>query len=433
MLFSRVAHVLPKTEEGGKMAVKKLTKASIDALIRSHSGPRKEYWDTEIKGFGLRVTERKAVYIFGYRPGGGRGASQKKITFGSVGEFTPSEARERARRIAAEVASGGDPAAAIADRRAAPTVAELMDRYLSDHAEAHKKASSLKADRIHIRNAILPALGQRKVADIGPADIEKLHKSKRETPIAANRVLALLSKAFNLAERWNYRERYSNPCIDVKKFKENKRERMMQPDEIGRFAHALGLAERGQLPNARGGLRSISPYAVWAIRLIYFTGARKDEILGLRWDHVNLERAQLELPDSKTGAKIVLLNPAALEVLGQIERVDGNPHVIVGAKPGAHMVNIKDAWAAICEAGNLIDLRIHDLRHNFGAHAVSNGVSTPMLGSLLGHKQLSTTQRYSHFQNDPARAANELIGQKLAEALKAESSEAKKVVKFPGK
>lgn len=415
------------------MPVLKLTKSTVDRLARNHSGPRIDYRDTEIKGFVARVSKTKVSFAFAYRLGGGRDATQKKAPIGDLGAVTPAQARETAKKYAAIVAQGGDPAGAIAEKRAAPTVASLMDRYRSDHAEVHKKASSTYQDERRIQTKILPALGKKKVAEVSHSDIERLHIKLKATPYEANRVLALLSKIFNLSETWGLRPRGSNPCADVKKYKEHRRERVLSMDDIARLARVLKQAERGPIQNENGREVSISPYFVWAVRLLYLTGARLNEIVKLRWKDVNFERAQLELPDSKTGAKVVLLSAPALEVLGQITRVTGNPYVIVGGKPGAHLVNMKDPWNVVRHRAGLDDVRLHDLRHNLGAFAASSGHSLPVIGEILGHTQVATTQRYAHFQDDPLRAEAEKIGQKLAEALKVESPEAKKVVKFPGK
>jgi integrase len=300
---------------------------------------------------------------------------------------------------------------------------ELFDRYLTDHAEAHKKPRSIEQDRRLIDVHLRTALGAKKIIDVARADIASLHKKLAETPYQANRALALLSKAMNLAESWGLRPDGSNPCRHVKKYREKKRERFLSAQELARLGETLAAAEFGEVTFEResrsgGRIQSpISPNAIAAIRLLIFTGARRDEILSLRWDYVNFDQSRLELPDSKTGAKFIYLPAPALAILSGLPRKDGNPHVIVGAKDGAHLVNLKDPWSAIRNAAGLSDVRIHDLRHSFASVAAGGGMSLPVIGALLGHKDTATTARYAHLSDDPLRAAVNTIGSKIADAM----------------
>src|SRR4051794_32039609 len=143
----------------------------------------------------------------------------------------------------------------------------------------------------------------------------------------------VVSKMFNLAERWGLRPDGSNPCHHVEKFAERKRERMLSPAELARLGDALGSYE-GSL------------FAVAAIKLLVFTGARLGEILHLEWSWVDFERGEARLPDSKSGAKTLHLPPPALAVLSELPRLDGNSHVIVGQKTGAALVNLEKPWRA---------------------------------------------------------------------------------------
>ena len=151
-----------------------------------------------------------------------------------------------------------------------------------------------------------------------------------------------------------------------------------------------------------------------AIRLLTFTGARKSEILTLRWDWVDFENKRLNLPDSKTGEKSIYLNAPALEVLSNIPRMQGNPFVIVGAKPGQRLVNIQKPWNRVRIDAGMPDLRLHDLRHTFASIAVMGGMSLPMVGALLGHKNARTTQRYAHLAGDPIQSAAEKVGHAIS-------------------
>ena len=148
-----------------------------------------------------------------------------------------------------------------------------------------------------------------------PSLVAHMHLSFRETPYAANRALAVLSGMMKWAEQQGYRPRGSNPIKGLERFREQKRERFLSEVELRRLGDALTAAEA-----------KASPFAIAAIRLLMFTGARRDEILTLRWEHVDLERGLLLLPDSKTGKKPIVLNAPAAALLAGLPRITGNPH-----------------------------------------------------------------------------------------------------------
>jgi integrase len=137
---------------------------------------------------------------------------------------------------------------------------------------------------------------------------------------------------------------------------------------------------------------------------------RRNEILTLRWEHVSEEHESLFLPDSKTGRKAVHLSPPALALLQAIPRLEGNPYVICGERPGRHLVNIEKPWRRIRAAAKLDDVRLHDLRHSFASVAASGGQSLIVIGKMLGHSQPATTARYAHLADDPVKAASDTVG-----------------------
>jgi integrase len=389
----------------------KITKRTVDALKPGPGGAEAMVWDTEVKGFGVRVQRGGSrSYIVHYRVGSGRGAPLRKVTIGKHGApFTPETARSEAKRLLGLVEGGADPGADKIARKEAPTVADLAERFLAEHADAKRKTSTAAQYRRVLGLMILPALGKRKIVDIVRHDIAKLHHSLRSTPYQANRMLAVLSKMLNLAEQWGLRPDGSNPCRHVEKFKERKRERMLSPAELGRLGDALA---------SYGG----SPYAVAAVKLLVFTGARLGEILGLEWKWIDFERGEARLPDSKTGAKTLHLPPPALAVLAELPRLDGNPHVVIGGKPGAALVNLEKPWRAIRAVAGLDDVRLHDLRHAFASVAASSGMGLPIIGKMLGHTQAATTHRYAHLASDPVKAAAAAVAGKIAAAMTSSKS-----------
>jgi integrase len=280
----------------------------------------------------------------------------------------------------------------------------LAKRFLAEHVATKTKPSTAIEYRRVLDTIIVPAIGAKRVRDITRADVSRLHHAHRDTPYAANRALAILSKMFTLAEKWGERPDGSNPCRHVEKYAELKRERMLSADEFSRLAEAL--REPGR-----------PPYVVAAIKLLIFTGARLSEVLGLRWEWVDFERGEARLPDSKTGAKTLHLPAPALAVLAELPRAAGNPFVVVGHIKGAHLVNIEKPWRAVRKSAGLTGVRLHDLRHAFASVAASSGMGLPIIGKMLGHTQAATTHRYAHLASDPVKAAATAVAGKIAAAM----------------
>ncbi len=232
-------------------------------------------------------------------------------------------------------------------------------------------------------------------------------------PIAANRCLALLSKMLNLAEAWGLRPDGSNPTRHVAKYRERKVERFLSNVEFARLGTVLEEAAR------TGEHASV----VAAIRLLILTGARRDEILSLRWEHVDFERGCLRLPDSKTGAKTIPLGAPALELLADLPRLNDNPYVLPGARPGRHYVGLGKAWRRLRAKAELPDVRLHDLRHSYASVGAGQNESLHVIGALLGHRDTASTQRYAHLSDDPMRAAADRISGHLAAAMAGKSGE----------
>lgn len=303
----------------------------------------------------------------------------------------------------AAVRAGGDPSR---DRRSGRgTFGELANRYLWEHAEARKRASAIASDRSLLRRVLVPKLGAAPTTKITREDVTRLHHELRETPIQANRTLALLSKIMNLAEFWGLRPDGSNPCRHVQRFREVKRERFLSSAETAKLADALaGLEAEAK----------ITATVAAAIRLLLFTGARRGEICGLRWEHVDFERGYLRLPDSKTGAKTIALNAPALQVLASLPR---RSEWVLPTKQGDRPVDLSRPWDVIRESAELPNLRIHDLRHSHASVLAAAGVSLLVIGRILGHKVPATTARYAHRADNPVREAAEIAGARIAVAM----------------
>lgn len=379
----------------------KLTKRAVDALKPDHTD--RLIFDDEIPRFGLRIM-RSGIksYIIQYRSDG----HTRRYTFGKHGPITPDEARTRARQLLAAVDRGEDPSLARQERRAAPTVAELCARFLSEYVPHRCKPSTQREYRRSVELFIVPKLGSLKAVDVQRRHISDVHYQLRDIPYQANRTLGVLSKLFNLAEVWDVRSDGSNPCRHVEKYKEEKRERFLSGAELARLGRILTEAEQ---------TGAESPSVIAALRLLLLTGCRLGEIQTLKWDYV--QGSVLLLPDSKTGAKSVAIGQAVLDVLARIPQQPGNSYVITGKRPGSHLTDLERPWRRIRTRAALPDVRIHDLRHSFASSAVGLGVSLPMIGKLLGHNQVQTTARYAHLAHEPVRSAADRISAEIAHAL----------------
>jgi integrase len=388
-----------------------LTKKLIDSI---QSGTTATYvWDDQLAGFGVRVLPSgKRSYVAKYSVGGGRASRQRWYQLGVHGQITCEQARQLAQQVFASVARGEDPQKSRLEKRSAPTVVDLWARYQAEHLP-RKKPSSADDDAALARLYLLPALGGFKLADVSRNDISRLHHQLSDRPYRANRLLALISKMFNLAELWGYRPDNSNPTRHVVKFAEKARQRYLSSDEVGKLALALSDA-------AAAG--EITVDMASAIRLLLLTGARLNEILGAQWDWLDWDAKIIRLPDSKTGAKPIFLSEQALAVLEQ-QRVaqSSKPsrYIIRGRLKNQQLVNLRKPWGRVCIRAGINGVRIHDLRHTAASIGVASGLTLPLIGRLLGHSQTQTTQRYAHVDTDPALLAANAIGKALSQLVKA--------------
>jgi integrase len=383
----------------------KLTEKVVAGLT-SAAGRDLVVWDDALPCFGVRAkSSGRKSYIIQYRTNDG---TSRRHTIGSVAVLRLEEARARARKLLVQVTDGADPAKARADARKAETISELCDRYLVEHAEPHKKRSAIKSDTRLIEANIKPKLGGKKIAALSSADVSKLHHDMRGTPYEANRTLAVLRKMLNLAETWGLRPTNSNPCRGVKPFKEQKRERFLSQDELGRLGQALSEAERNG---------SEPPAAILVIKLLALTGCRVGEILSATWDRVDLAAGQLRLADAKAGARVVPLGAPAVALLSA--RSQEGAWVICGPdgeNPLSYW-SLDAIWRHVRVAAKLDGVRLHDLRHTTGTYAGQAGLNAFLVRDLLGHKTLAMTGRYVQPDADPLRAAADAVSGSIAAAM----------------
>tara|TARA_R110002110_G_scaffold412881_1_gene639490 strand:- start:3732 stop:4886 length:1155 start_codon:yes stop_codon:yes gene_type:complete len=379
----------------------KLTKTSVEKIEPGNKD--KIVWDTEIKGFGIKITPRgRRSYFVRYRVGGGRSGRQRKPTIGVHGVVTCDQARDIARRTLAQARDGKDPFQEKMAQINAETVDDFWKVYRDRHLLVRTKLRTQADVTAIFERHILPTLGKLKLRAVTKADVSRLHSKLNATPYQANRVLSALSSLFGRAEEWGHSEEGSNPCRKVRRYQEPSRERFLTKEERKRLAIVLTRHEKS------------SAITVSFIRLAMLTGCRKNELLQLAWTEVDLANKCILLLDSKTGKRTVFLSSDALQILQNTPREKDNPFVFPGAKQGAHLVNANKLWLKIRAEAGLEGVRLHDLRHTFASMAIEAGLGLPVIGKLLGHNNAATTQRYAHLAEDPAREALEVIGKKIS-------------------
>jgi integrase len=379
----------------------RLTKRSVEKLEITDQ----EYfvWDSELSGFGVRVMPSgRRSYLVQYRAGG----RSRRRTIGQHGALTADQARLEARKLLGDVARGGNPAEDRQRELRDPTIGSLCDRFLNDYAAHHCKLTTRKGYQSYIETCIKPRLGSRKIGDIRRADVVAFHHDLRDRPYTANRAVAMLSKMFNLAEDWGLRREGSNPARRVQKFREEEKKRYLSDDEQVRLGQVLSNAlETGEE----------TEYAVAAISLLLLTGCRLGEFLTLKWDYVTPHH--LELPDSKTGRRRIPRPREAYDIIMSLPRFAGNPYVILGESENGHLVNLQKPWLRIKQAAGIDNVRMHDLRHTYASVAVMSGIDPFLLKDIMGHRNLQTTLRYSHFADEAVQRAAGSVAGKLASAL----------------
>lgn len=426
---------------------RKLTKRIVDATAADPAGDV-IVWDTEVAGFRLRVrpSGRKA-YEVRYRPKGSN--RQRQISIGRHGSpWTVEAARDRAKAILHEAGAGHDPLTQRRENRLALTVAELADAYLAQ-GPAHKptkRASSWAIDRYSFDHHLKPILGHRAARELRPADLaewqakvtagataKRMKSGKprgvinvRGGPGAAAR--AMRSVAAMLAWAKSQGMIDENPAEKVEKIPDGSRERYLSDDEGAALWQAIDtLAAEGRL----------NAHQVAYFRLLMLTGARRGEILGLRWSEVDLRRGLLLLPPArhKSGGrarpKTLHLSPAAADILARLRGLHPGfayvfPALAAQAKAGnrdgerraavyrdAPMAPPKAAWARVLKAAGVTDASFHTLRHTFASWVIADGTGLYTLSKMLGHARASTTERYAHLRSDAGAAAAQVVADRF--------------------
>lgn len=377
-----------------------ISRRTVEALP---AGDREAvFWDRDLSGFGVRVyPSGSKVYLVQTRSGG----KSKRVTIGRHGVLTAEQARRKAAMLISGIKAGQEPVLTASPQAAGPTLTELGERYLREHVAVRCKPTTAAAYRHALDKFLLPALGSLPLGVIGRDQVASLHYSLHRTPAMANQVVETLSRLFTMAEAWGVAPEGGNPCRFVKKYEKRSCERFLSEQEFRRLGRVLSELEAEGKMSASG---------VAALRLLMLTGCRRNEVLTLRWEDVDLEAGELRLRDAKTGARWVALSPAARKVLAAIPRLSDNPWVIAGSRAGGRLANLNALWVTVRRRARLEDVRIHDLRHSFASRALALGESLTMIGKLLGHRQVQTTARYAHLARESVKTSAARVAESIA-------------------
>lgn len=380
---------------------KRITRRAITSLEAPTTGQAWLY-DTELPGFMvLCQTSGRRTYVVRYKAPSG---AWRKMTLGNVAELEPDEARERARDVLSASRAGRDPAVELAKSRQAPTLSDLSDRFMDEHASKLKPGTERNYE-ILWRKHILPIMGPSvRVADVRRLDVQRLHDMMSKTPHNANRAIEVVSKAMNLAEVWGWRDEGTNPCRHVQAHQEQPRQHTLTDDEVKRLWAELDRLQTGG---------QTVPFAQ-AIKLLLLTGCRLGEWLGARWNWIDWDRQLLRLPDSKTGARDVHLPAEVMDILRSLPR--SSVYVLPG-ETGGPIGGIQRAWRRIRSAAGLGDVRLHDLRHTVGSLGHRAGLSQRQIADLLGHRQMHTTARYINSADEHKRETVQIWGSQMAKLV----------------
>ena len=344
---------------------------------------------------------------------------QRRMAIGRWPEWTVTAARERAKDMRREVDEGRDPLGERSQLREAPRFSDMIDRYLVEHVP-HLAKTNASDQKSMLTKLVAPHWATKLVTEITAHDVAKLlniiakgrarpskekpntraHKRQgaKPTPIRANRVGEVLRKMFTLAVGWGWRT--DNPASAFKKRIENERERFLSQEEIGKLAGALDAASDQR--------------AAGIIRLCMLTGSRVGEVRQARFEQFNLELGSWSKPAAITKQRKIHRIPISADVAAIVRQRGllvprGNPWLFPGDTPGQPVKEIRRFWINIQKQAKLPEVRIHDLRHTFASLLVSGGASLEMIGKLLGHSQMQTTQRYAHLMDSPLRAGVDAV------------------------
>jgi len=409
---------MPKTRSPSQRLV--FTVAKLDALPRPPEGKRATYHDETERGLQLRVTSNghKTFCVLKRTPNG----PPQRVTIGQYPDLKIEQARRRAVAIKNEIVHGRDPAQAKRDQRAELTLGQAVNWYIEHRAvpEGLKTVDAIRANFERYLGALPPAQVKkhgrprakspgsvnwehRKLSSITTAQVAELKSSlaRGAGRAAANHALKLLRVVFNCVIKAGMFDG-GNPAAEFGILRIKARDRFVSRDELPRLFAALA-----QTTNT-----TIRDYILLSI----LTGARRGNVLAMRWADIDMGRRVWRIPDTKNDEPVeVQLCDQAMAVL-QARQADGGTWVFPGTGRSGHLESPKRGVQAILDAARIDNLRIHDLRRTLGSWQAMLGSSLVIIGKSLGHKSLAATQIYARLSAEPVRASVAQAADALFEA-----------------
>jgi integrase len=375
-----------------------LTQQFVDNPPIVQHKTKTDYFDTRLTGFFLEVRATgKATYYQRYRD---KLRRNRQARIGAADAMSLEEAREAARQVRSSITNGFDPREQARKLKEVPLFSEFVENRYLPHVKVYKR--SWDQDEQMIQRHIMPLWSQAKLTEITREDIEDFQAlliADGMKPGSVNRYMALVKYIFNLAEKWEIIVK--SPARGISKVADhNRKERYLTKEETSRLLAVL----------------KASPNRVMAdlITFLILTGARKSEASQARWENINLQTGVWTVPLSKSGKpRYIPLSQAAIELLEK-RRVNGNEYVFPSPKTGRPLIHLYYPWDKIRKQAGISDVRIHDLRHNFASLLVNHGRSLYEVQKLLGHADISTTQRYAHLSQDTLKDATEIVSLSLS-------------------
>lgn len=325
---------------------------------------------------------------------------EKRITIGELGPWKIGSARKRAAELRKLVDRGIDPAVEKKTEREAVALREYWhwyrDNQLTKRSPAHQRDFKASWER-----KILPLLGPlTKLKQLSQADIQAfLDRVTIESGATySNRCHSYLRVVLGCAEAEGLIAK--NPAgKGIVRNKEEGRERYLTETEMKRLSSALSERRGEASPDA--------------IAILMMTGARKSEVLAMRYAEINFAEGYWDIPSTKTKQKRrqrVHLSDAALKILDmRRDQAPKQDFVFPGSGRSGHLTELRKTFSGLLSECNIQSCRLHDLRHSFASLLVSKGVSLEMIGAMLGHSQLQTTKRYAHLYDDALKEAAQSV------------------------
>lgn len=370
-------------------------KEAIQALPTPEKGKRYVYLDTKATGLQVRITDTGAKTFSVFRRI--KGGRPERVTLGKFPTMTVEQARKQAARINAEIEEGANPAQLKRANREELTFGELFKEYGERHGE---KKRSWATDQGLYANHLEKPLAARKLSEVSRATLSRILSDIERGGRAAgsiNHVRALVSSMYSRAIEWGYAT--DNPVKGIKTRPVIKRDRFLQSDELPRFFKAVA-----DEPND-----TMRDYVLLAL----LTGARRMNLMEMRWADVSLDESVWRIPLTKNGTpQNVTLSPEAREILQTRKAAadDKAIHVFPGDGKTGHIAEPKKAVIRIMERAGIPYGRktengatLHDLRRTLGSWQAKTGASLAIIGKSLNHKSHQATAIYARLDLDPVR------------------------------